>query len=120
MCDHGSVRCVVVVRYELRREKKMEDKKLDLNEVIETVKKVNELKKCGIIEISSFSPRIQMDDEMFFEIFGRREDIEETVYQDMKYPYEYKFIEQNVEIICLTDSRVDLKALREQLREQDA
>ena len=98
----------------------MEDKKLDLNEVIETVKKVNELWECGIIGISSFSPRIQMDDEMFFSIFGRREDIEETVYQDKEYPYKYKLIEQNVEIICLTDSRVDLKALREQLREQDA
>ena len=111
---------MVVVRYELRREKKMEDKKLDLNEVIETVKKVNELWECGIIGISSFSPRIQMDDETFFGIFGRREDIEETVYQDKEYPYKYKLIEQNVEIICLTDSRVDLKALREQLREQDA
>lgn len=98
----------------------MEDKKLDLNEVIETVKKVNELWECGIIGISSFSPRIQMDDEMFFGIFGRREDIEETVYQDKKYPYKYKLIEQNVEIICLTDSRVDLKELREQLREHDA
>ena len=98
----------------------MEDKKLDLNEVIETVKKVNELWECGIIGISSFSPRIQMDDEMFFGIFGRREDIEETVYQDKEYPYKYKLIEQNVEIICLTDSLVDLNALREQLREQDA
>ena len=119
MCNHGSVRCVVVVGYELRREKKMEEKKLDLNEVIETVKKVNELRECGIIEISSFSPRIQMDDETFFRIFGRREDIKETIYKDAKYPYEYKFIEQNVEIICLADSRVDLKQLREQLREQD-
>ena len=34
----------------------MEDKKLDLNEVIETVKKVNELRECGVVGISSFSP----------------------------------------------------------------
>lgn len=98
----------------------MEEKKLDLNEVIETVKKVNEFSNAGVLSICPSEPIVSMYSETFFKVFGKREDIEERYEQDADLcPYLYSFTEQGVKFMCRSNKPVDLKELREQLRKQD-
>lgn len=95
------------------------EKKLNLNEVAELAKKATELWKRGVLHFEMYAPCVQMDKRAFFKLFDRREDIQMRIIADAAYQYIYSITEQGAEFKCATAEPVDLKGLRERLREQD-
>ena len=53
----------------------MEEKKIDLNEIIEIAKRVSELNEAGILDFDTFDTRVQMSGKAFNETFKDREDV---------------------------------------------
>ena len=87
----------------------MEEKRIDLNEVIELAKKVSGLSKAGILDINTFDAIVQMNEEAFIEAFKDREDvITHERLRSAEFPYKYSVREQDVEFICISSEPLEL------------
>lgn len=85
----------------------MEEKKIELNEIIEIAKKVSELSEAGILNIDTYSAKVQMSDEAFREVFQGRSDIKTEPFS-WEIPYEYSVKEQGVKFMCLSRRPLEL------------
>lgn len=78
----------------------MEEKKIDLNEVIEVTKKIKEMIDVGIISINSYE--VHMDEKVFSEVFKGREDVTRRIKPDGVFPYRYSVKEQGITFFCMS------------------
>ena len=87
----------------------MEEKKIDLNEIIEIAKRVSELNEAGILDFDTFDTRVQMSGKAFNETFKDREDvITDRKTRATEYPYHYSVREQDVEFFCISREPLEL------------
>lgn len=87
----------------------MEEKRIDLNEIIEIAKRVSGLNKVGIYDIDTSDGKVLMAPEIFDAAFSDREDV--RIHERVcgaEYPYRYSVREQDVMFTCINEEPLEL------------